>query len=119
MRRTHGARGVPSSANWNPTKLFIRRQKYAAAMRPVQKDANHLGDIMSQGVKNGMVRAHRIACVGMSVSRNMTSGSMTIYFQRDVRVSFRPTILGLDELDLHNGSHKNGDDMNKTCRWSN
>jgi len=34
-RRTHSERGVPSSANWNPTKPFIKRQQYADAMRPV------------------------------------------------------------------------------------
>ena len=34
-RRTHRDRGVPSSANWKPTKPLRRRQVYAAVMRPV------------------------------------------------------------------------------------
>ena len=33
--RTHSERGVPSSANWKPTKPLMRRQVYAPATRPV------------------------------------------------------------------------------------
>jgi len=33
--RTHNDNGVPSSANWNPTKPLISRQVYADATNPV------------------------------------------------------------------------------------
>lgn len=35
IRRSQRERGVPSSANWNPTNPLTRRQQYAAATRPV------------------------------------------------------------------------------------
>ena len=38
---TQSDRGVPSSANWNPTKPLIRRQQYVAATRPVYTAVNH------------------------------------------------------------------------------
>lgn len=40
-RRTHRESGVPSSANWKPTKPFMSIQQYAAATRPVYTAANH------------------------------------------------------------------------------
>jgi hypothetical protein len=39
--RTQSESGVPSSANWKPTKPFTSRQQYAAATRPVYTAANH------------------------------------------------------------------------------
>jgi hypothetical protein len=39
--RTQSERGVPSSANWKPTKPLMRRQQYAAAIKPVYTAANH------------------------------------------------------------------------------
>ena len=39
--RTQSDNGVPSSANWNPTKPLMRRQQYAAATKPVYEAANH------------------------------------------------------------------------------
>jgi len=39
--RTHRERGVPSSANWKPTKPLMSRQQYVAATKPVYAAANH------------------------------------------------------------------------------
>lgn len=39
--RTQSDNGVPSSANWKPTKPLMRRQQYAAATKPVYEAANH------------------------------------------------------------------------------
>lgn len=39
--RTHSDSGVPSSANWNPTKPFMSRQVNIAATKPVYTAANH------------------------------------------------------------------------------
>jgi len=41
MRRAHSDSGVPSSANWNPTKPLMSRQQKVAATRPVYTAANH------------------------------------------------------------------------------
>lgn len=43
MWRTHSDRGVPSSANWKPTKALMRRQQYVQATKPVYTAANHCG----------------------------------------------------------------------------
>ena len=42
---THSDSGVPSSANWNPTKPLMRRQVYVPATRPVYIAANHCKQI--------------------------------------------------------------------------
>lgn len=41
IQLTQSDSGVPSSANWKPTKPLIRMQQYVAATRPVYIAANH------------------------------------------------------------------------------
>lgn len=59
---TQRERGVPSSANWNPTNPFTRRHQYVAQMSPKWIAANHCVPMRSAGVARALkeVPTHRI-----------------------------------------------------------
>ena len=80
-------------------------------MRPLQKTANHLGDVMS------LRRKERYGTYSQDSLRwdaqfKEHDKQFNDHVNDDL-LSSSP-----DALDHHNGSHKNGHDMNETRRWS-